>query len=176
MSTPALIAALGDRHPRVSAAAWIAPGAVIVGAVTIGERSSVYYSSVLRGDCHRITIGARTNLQDGVVVHVDDDFPTIVGDDVSVGHRAVLHGCHIGDGALVGMSATVMTGAVVGAGAMIAAGALVPPSKVIPPGVLAAGVPAKVVRDLTPDEKSHLVHNAAHYLELTNQHRAAVGP
>ena len=173
MTSTHLRTALGDRQPRISQTAWIAPGAVVVGAVSIGEDSSVFYTSVLRGDCHEITIGARTNVQDGVVIHVDDEHPTVVGEDVSIGHRAVLHGCTIGDGALVGMSATVMSGAVVGAGAMVAAGALVTPGKTIPPGTLAAGVPAKVVRDLTESEKAHLVHNAAHYLELAADHRRA---
>ncbi|TGO04201.1 gamma carbonic anhydrase family protein [Serinibacter arcticus] len=175
MSTPPLLLPLGDREPRVSPTAWLAPGTVLAGDVTIGAGSSLWYGAVLRGDCSRIVIGERTNLQDGVVVHVDDVSPTIVGDDVSVGHRAVLHGCEIGDGALVGMGATVMSGAVVGAGAMVAAGALVTPGKVVPPGVLAAGVPARVVRDLTDVERAHLVHNAAHYLELVADHRSALG-
>lgn len=171
---PTLVLALGERRPRIAGSAWVAPGAVVVGAVTIGPDSSVYYTCVLRGDCHEIVVGARSNLQDGVVVHVADEHPTIVGDDVSIGHGAVLHGCTIGDGALVGMSATVMSGAVVGAGAMVAAGALVTPGKVVPPGTLAAGVPAKVVRDLTDAEKDHLRHNAAHYLEITADHRRAL--
>ncbi|PWD51974.1 gamma carbonic anhydrase family protein [Serinibacter arcticus] len=178
MSTPSptapLVVALGDRRPRISATAWLAPGTVVAGAVTVGEHASVWYSAVLRGDCHEIVVGARTNLQDGVVVHVEDSSPTLIGDDVSVGHRAVLHGCSIGDGVLVGMSATVMSGAVIGAGSMVAAGALVTPGKVVPPGVLVAGVPAKVVRDLTDEEKAHLRHNAAHYLELTDDHRRAL--
>ncbi|MBN8883466.1 MAG: gamma carbonic anhydrase family protein, partial [Salana multivorans] len=100
------------------------------------------------------------------------EFPTVVGDDVSVGHAAVLHGCTIGDGCLIGMSSTVMSGAVVEPGAMVAAGALVTPGKVVPSGTLAAGVPARVVRDLTDAEKEHLRHNAAHYLELAAAHRA----
>lgn len=174
MSTPPLVLALGDRRPRIAPTAWLAPGTVVTGDVAIGADSSLWYGAVLRGDCSRIVIGESTNLQDGVVVHVDDASPTVVGDDVSVGHRAVLHGCEIGDGALVGMGATVMSGAVVGAGAMVAAGALVTPGKVVPPGVLAAGVPAKVVRDLTDAEKAHLVHNAAHYLELAADHEAAL--
>ncbi len=175
MSTPPLVLDLGDRRPRVAPTAWLAPGTVVAGDVTVGAGSSLWYGAVLRGDCARIVIGERSNLQDGVVVHVDDASPTIVGDDVSVGHRAVLHGCEIGDGALVGMGATVMSGAVVGAGAMVAAGALVTPGTVVPPGVLAAGVPARVVRDLTDDEGTHLAHNAAHYLELTADHRSALG-
>ncbi|PFG20481.1 gamma carbonic anhydrase family protein [Serinibacter salmoneus] len=164
---------LTDRRVHVDPSAWVAPGAVLAGAVHIGARSSVFYGVVLRGDCESITIGERSNLQDGVVVHVDDDYPTVVGDDVSVGHRAVLHGCTIGDGCLIGMSSTVMSGAVVEPGAMVAAGALVTPGKVIPSGTLAAGVPAKVVRDLTEAEKAHLAHNAAHYLEIAEEHRAA---
>nr|WP_284252495.1 gamma carbonic anhydrase family protein [Litorihabitans aurantiacus] len=170
-----MVLALDDASPSLDPTAWLAPGAVVAGAVTLGPDASLWYGTVLRGDCAPITVGARTNLQDGVVVHVDDDHPTVVGEDVSVGHRAVLHGCEIGDCALVGMSATVMSGAVVGAGAMIAAGALVTPGTVIPPGVLAAGVPARVVRDLTDAERAHLVRNAAHYLDLAAQHRRALG-
>ena len=134
----------------------------------VGDARLVHHD--VRGQ-HRHTAGDRPGVQ---VVHVDDASPTSVGADVSVGHRAVLHGCEIGDGALVGMGATVMSGAVIGAGAMVAAGALVTPGKVVPPGVLAAGVPARVVRDLTAAERAHRVHNAAHYLELAADHRAAL--
>ena len=158
--------------PWIAPSAWLAPGAVVVGDVRIGADSAVFYRAVLRADCASITIGERSNLQDGVVVHVDDEFPTVVGDDVSVGHAAVLHGCTIGDGCLIGMSSTVMSGAVVEPGAMVAAGALVTPGKVVPSGTLAAGVPARVVRDLTDAEKEHLRHNAEHYLELAAAHRA----
>ena len=98
MSIPPLVLDLGERRPRVAPTAWLAPGTVVAGDVTIGAGSSLWYGAVLRGDCARIVIGERSNLQDGVVVHVDDASPTIVGDDVSVGHRAVLHGCEIGDG------------------------------------------------------------------------------
>lgn len=169
-----LILPVGDARPRIATTAWVAPGAVVVGAVTLGEQSSVFYGAVLRGDCHEIVVGARTNIQDGVVVHVDDDAPTRVGDDVSVGHSAVLHGCEIGDGCLIGMSATVMSGAVIGAGTLVAAGALVTPGKAFGSGLLVAGVPARPVRPLTDAEKEHLRHNAAHYLELAAQHREAV--
>ncbi|WP_454295855.1 gamma carbonic anhydrase family protein [Salana multivorans] len=162
----------GQATPHIAPSAWLAPGAVVVGDVAIGADSAIFYNTVLRGDCSLITIGERSNLQDGVVVHVDDDFPTIVGDDVSVGHAAVLHGCTIGDGCLIGMSSTVMSGAVVEPGAMVAAGALVTPGKTVPSGTLVAGVPARVVRELTDAEKEHLRHNAAHYLELAAAHRA----
>ncbi|HCX84506.1 MAG TPA: gamma carbonic anhydrase family protein [Micrococcales bacterium] len=170
-----LVLAVGDSRPRISPLAWIAPGAVVAGAVTIGASSSVFYNAVLRGDIASITIGERTNLQDGVVVHVDQAFPTVVGHGVSVGHAAVLHGCTIGDGCLVGMSATVMSGAVIGPGTMVAAGALVTPGKSFPSHVLVAGAPARVVRDLTPDERAHLQHNAAQYVEIAAAHRAALG-
>lgn len=175
MTQRALVRPFAGTRPQVADSAWLAPGVVVVGNVTIGADSAIFYGAVLRGDCAAITIGERTNLQDGVVVHVDDDDETVVGDDVSVGHAAVLHGCTIGDGCLIGMGATVMSGAVVESGAMVAAGALVTPGRVVPSGWLAAGVPARVVRELTDDEKQHLRHNAAHYLELAAAHRAEDG-
>lgn len=173
MTTSPTIRPFGQAAPEIDPSVWLAPGAVVVGDVAIGADSAVFYNAVLRGDCAAITIGQRTNLQDSVVVHVDDAFPTVVGNDVSVGHAAVLHGCTIGDGCLIGMSSTVMSGAVVEPGAMVAAGALVTPGKVVPSGMLAAGVPAKIIRELTEAEKAHLRHNAAHYLDLAATHRAA---
>lgn len=169
-----VVHSVGDRHPRIAATAWVAPGAVVVGDVTLGPHASIFYNAVLRGDSDEIVIGARTNLQDGVVVHVDGGVPVHVGDDVSVGHRAVIHGATVEDGCLIGMSATVMNGAVIGAGSMVAAGALVTPGKRFPSGVLIAGVPAKEVRPLRADEVEHLAANAAHYLDLAQMHREAM--
>lgn len=168
-----LVHSIGDRHPRIAATAWVAPGAVVVGDVQLGPGAAVFYGAVLRADSNTIVIGARTNLQDGVVVHVDADAPVSVGEDVSVGHRAVLHGCTVEDGCLIGMSATVMNGAVIGAGSMVAAGALVTPGKIFGPGVLIAGVPAKELRPLRPEEREHLAWNAEHYQELASLHRDA---
>jgi carbonic anhydrase/acetyltransferase-like protein (isoleucine patch superfamily) len=131
---------------------------------------------VLRGDTTTIVVGERSNLQDGVIVHADPGFPATVGDDVSVGHAAVLHGCTIEDGCLIGMGAVVLNGAVVGRGAMVAAGAVVLEGTRIPPGSLVAGVPGKVRRELTAAERDGLAQNAARYVERAEQHREALAP
>lgn len=162
-------------RPTVDATAWIAPTATVIGAVTIGARTGVFYGAVLRGDTSRIVIGAGSNLQDAVVVHADPDFPATVGNGVSVGHSAVLHGCTIEDNCLIGMGAIVLNGAVVGAGSMIAAGAVVLEGASIPAGSLVAGVPGKVRRSLTPEEHQGLLHNAAHYVDLSAAHAEALG-
>lgn len=151
--------------------AFIAPGAVIVGDVAIGAESSVWFGAVLRGDLEPIRIGAGSNIQDLSVMHTDAGFPTIVGDRVTVGHRAIIHGAVIDDGCLIGMGSIVLTGARVGAGALVAAGAVVREGFEVPPGMLAAGVPARIVRDLDPDEKARLVHGASSYIETARQYR-----
>ena len=171
--TAPLVLTLGAKRPSLAPTAWVAPGAAVIGDVRLEEGVSVYYQSALRGDIEYIEIGARTNLQDSVVVHTDHGMPTIVGEGVSVGHAAVLHGCTIGNGCLIGMGATVMSGAVIGARSMVAAGALVTPRKVFGEGVLIAGAPARVLRDLRADELEHLAANAELYLRLTAEHRAA---
>jgi carbonic anhydrase/acetyltransferase-like protein (isoleucine patch superfamily) len=160
--------------PRVADTAFVAPGAVLVGNVTLADRASVWYNSVLRAEHERISIGAASNLQDNVSCHVDRGFPLTVGAGVSVGHGAVLHGCTIEDDVLVGMAATVMNGAVIGAGSLVAAGALVLEGTVVPPGSLVAGVPAKVRRELTDDEIAGIRHNAQNYLGHAALHQAAL--
>ena len=162
----------GGSIPSVDPAAWVAPNATLIGAVTIGARTGVFYGAVVRGDTSTIVIGANSNLQDGVVVHADDGFPATVGDGVSVGHAAVLHGCTVGDDCLIGMGAIVLNGAVIGRGSMVAAGAVVLEGAQIPPGSLVAGVPAKVRRELTPAERDGVVQNAAGYVDVTAKHRA----
>jgi carbonic anhydrase/acetyltransferase-like protein (isoleucine patch superfamily) len=159
----------------VAPGAWVAPGAVLVGAVTLAADASVWYSTVVRADTATITVGARTNLQDGVFVHADPGFPVTVGDGVSVGHRAVLHGCVIGDDVLVGMGAVVLNGARIGSGTLIAAGAVVLEGADVPPGSLVAGLPAKVRRPLSEDELAAVRRNAATYCALARRHAAAVG-
>ena len=156
--------------PSVDAAAWIAPTATLIGAVTISAGASVFYGAVVRADTASIHIGAGSNLQDGVIVHADADFPATVGAGVSVGHRAVLHGCTVQDDCLVGMGAMVLNGAVVGAGSMIAAGAVVLEGTQVPPGSLVAGVPGKVRRELTDDERASIVRNSAQYVALAQVH------
>ncbi len=159
-----VIVAYDGKAPRVAASAFLAPGSVITGDVEIGEDSSVWFQTVIRGDVNFVRIGARTNVQDHSVVHVTSRTnPTVIGDDVTIGHRAVLHGCTVKDRCLVGIGAIVLDGAVVGPDAMIGAGALVPPRMVVPPGTLVLGAPAKVKRDLTPEEIAFFRTSAANY-------------
>lgn len=158
------------KTPNIAASAFIAPNATLIGDVTISEDASVFYGAVLRADRDQIVLGSGSNLQDGVLVHGDPGKPTIVGDRVSVGHGAVLHGCTIEDDCLIGMRATVLNGAVVGKGSLVAAGAVVLEGEIIPPGSLVAGVPAKVRRALLQEEQEHILRNAETYRMLAKQH------
>lgn len=169
----ATIIPFASNTPAVDESAWLAPNSTLIGAVTIGANSSVFYGSVLRADVDSITIGEGSNIQDNVTVHCDGGKPTSVGDRVSVGHSAVLHGCTVEDDCLIGMSATVLNNAVIGAGSLVAAGAVVLEGTIVPPGSLVAGVPAKVRRELTDDERAGVIGNASHYVELSRQHAAA---
>ena len=168
--TTELIRTFNGNTPHIDNTAWVAPNATLIGRVTLGPESSVFYGAVLRGDVDSITLGARSNLQDNVTVHCDAGVPTSVGAGVSVGHAAVLHGCTIEDDCLIGMSATVLNGAVIGAGSLVAAGAVVLEGTIIPPRSLVAGVPAKVRRALTDEELAKVRGNAAHYVELSREH------
>ncbi len=167
----ALIVQFAQNTPRVPPSAWVAPNATLVGSVTLGERASVFFGAVLRGDLDSITIGEDTNLQDNVTMHVDRGVPAVIGARVSVGHGAVLHGCVIEDDCLIGMSATVLNRAVIGAGSLVAAGSVVLEGSVIPPRSLVAGVPAKVRREITDEEFAKIQQNAQSYLELSAAHR-----
>ena len=160
----------GSPAPDVAAAALVAAGARIVGRVSLGAGSSVWFNAVLRAEAADIAIGAGSNLQDNVSCHVDDGFPLTVGTGVSVGHGAVLHGCTIEDDCIVGMSATVMNGAVVGRESLLAGGTVVLEGQVVPPRSLVAGVPGKVRRELTDEEVAGLRANAAHYVENARRH------
>lgn len=164
---------MGEFAPEVDDSAWIAPNATVIGRVQLAAEVSVWYSAVVRADLEAISIGARTNIQDGCVLHADPGFPLTVGTGVSVGHNAILHGCTIGDDVLVGMGATVLNGAVIGAGCLIAANALIPEGAHIPPGSLVAGVPGKVRRELSAAEQDGLRLGAAVYLHNTVDHRDA---
>jgi carbonic anhydrase/acetyltransferase-like protein (isoleucine patch superfamily) len=160
------------KTPRLAPSAFVADGAVVVGDVEIGDDSSVWFQSVVRGDVNLIRIGARTNVQDHSVVHVSSGtHPTFVGDDVTVGHRVVLHGCTVKDRCLVGIGAIVLDGAVIGPDAMVGAGALVPPGMVVPPGVLVLGSPARVKRDLTAEEIASVRESAARYARYAARYR-----
>ena len=172
--TGTVIALDPERSPNIDTTAWLAPGAVVVGAVSLGPGSSVWYNAVLRGDSNSITVGRDSNFQDGVAVHTEAAHGAVVGDRVSVGHNAVVHAATIEDDCLIGMNATVLSGAVVGTGSLIAAGALVPQGRIIPPNSLVAGVPARVVRELTDAERESVQQNAEIYIGHTAAHRAAV--
>ncbi|MCW4384867.1 gamma carbonic anhydrase family protein [Salinibacterium sp. SYSU T00001] len=174
MTPSPLIVTIEGNSPVVAETAWVAPNATLVGRVTLHEQSSVYYGTVLRADVDSITVGARSNLQDNVTVHCDAGVPATIGEGVSVGHAAMLHGCTIEDECLIGMSATVLNGAVIGAGSLVAAGAVVLEGTVIPPGSLVAGVPAKVRRALTEEERAGLRENGVRYLGYTDLHREAL--
>ena len=168
--------ALGPANPAISDTAWIAPGATVIGDVSLEDEAGVWYGAVLRGDNASIAIGARSNIQDLTVCHVDADFPLAVGEEVTVGHRAILHGCTVEDGALIGMGACVMNGAVIGAESLVGAGALVTEGTVVPPRSLVLGAPAKVVRSLDEAAVARLRASAAHYVEQAARHRAGLAP
>ncbi|MFE4551493.1 gamma carbonic anhydrase family protein [Streptomyces sp. NPDC056785] len=174
MTQQALIMGIGGKDPRVDPEAFTAPTAVVIGDVTLRAGAGVWYGAVLRADCGPIVIGADSNIQDNCTLHVDPGFPVTVGERVSVGHNAVLHGATVEDDCLIGMGATVLNGAVIGAGSLVAAQALVPQGMRVPPGSLVAGVPAKVKRPLTEEEREGLTLNGTFYVELAKAHRDAV--
>ncbi len=155
---------------RFDPTAWIAPGAVVTGDVRLGARSSLWFHTVLRGDTAPITVGDDSNVQDLSVVHVDEGFPAVIGARVTVGHRAIVHGCTIADDCLIGMGAIVLTGARIGAGSLIAAGALVREGQEIPPGSLAVGAPARVVGPVADAHREAIVRGAHHYVELSRSY------
>jgi carbonic anhydrase/acetyltransferase-like protein (isoleucine patch superfamily) len=166
--------ALAEKSPQVAEGAWVAPTAVLVGSVVIGEGASIWYGAVLRADNEPITIGARSNVQDNAVFHVDKGKPVVLGEGVSVGHGAVIHGATVEDHVLVGMGATIMNGAVIGTETLVAAGALVTEGMVVPPRSLVAGVPAKVRRELTDAEVQKLHTNAEIYEGHRELHRRGI--
>ena len=152
--------------PRLHPEAWLADDATVVGDVLVERRASIWYGAVLRGDECSIRLGEGSNLQDQAVIHGDPSFPVCIGRDVTVGHRALLHGCTVEDGCLIGMGAILLNGCVIGAGSLVAAGALVTQNIVIPPGSLVMGVPAKVIRPLTEEEAASLPRTAQTYQDL----------
>lgn len=161
--------------PRVSPDAFVAPGAVVVGDVSLAEGASVWFCAVLRADIAPIKVGRYSNVQDGSVVHVEDGNPAVIGDHVTIGHSAVIHGATIEDDVLIGMNATVLTGATVGKGSVVGAGALVTENAVIPPNSLALGIPARVVRDLGPESAERNHRHAEGYAALAREHQELSG-
>jgi carbonic anhydrase/acetyltransferase-like protein (isoleucine patch superfamily) len=156
---------LGDRTPRIAQSAYVAEGATIIGDVTLGERASVWPGAVIRGDNEEIRIGDDANVQDGAVLHADPGFPLVLGDGVSVGHQAMVHGCTIGEYSLVGIHAVVLNGAVIGKCCLVGAGALIPEGREFPERSLILGMPAKAVRPLTEAEVARLHSIARGYVE-----------
>ncbi len=170
-----MIIELPDREgPDIDDGAWVAPSATVVGAVRLHEGANVWYGAVLRGDEDEIVIGVRSNVQDNCVMHTDPGHPVVVGADVTIGHGAIVHGATVEDGVLVGMGSTLLNGAVVGAGSIVAAGALVSEGVVIPPNSLVVGVPGKVRRETTEDERAHIAASAPGYVARADRHRGAV--
>lgn len=161
-----------EHSPRVHSSVFIAEGAKVIGQVSIGAESSIWFNAVLRGDINSIAIGERTNIQDACILHVTHDSPVIVGSDVTVGHRAIIHGCTIGDSCLIGMGAIVLDGARVGKQSLIGAGAVVLQEFIVPEGSLVTGVPGRVVRQLTNGEKTQIQQSAANYVAYAERHRS----
>ena len=165
--------------PVIGDKTWVAPSADVIGNVTIGEDSSIWFGCVVRGDVHKIEIGSRTSIQDLSMVHVthykkedmSDGYPTIIGDDVTIGHKVMLHGCTIENGSLIGMSATILDGAVIGEGSIVGAHSLVTQGKKFPPRSMIMGSPAKLVRELTQEEADGLIAHAARYVNFKNEYR-----
>jgi carbonic anhydrase/acetyltransferase-like protein (isoleucine patch superfamily) len=164
----------GDKFPEVADLAWVAPGAHVIGDVHLAEQSSVWYGAVLRGDTEPIRVGARTNVQDGCILHADPGFPAIVGDDCVVGHNAIVHGCEVGDGCLIGMGATILNGAKIGEGSIVAAGALVPENKGFPPHSLIVGVPAKRAKEVSEEQTADIARGVRTYVERATSHRQSL--
>ncbi|MGD8430235.1 MAG: gamma carbonic anhydrase family protein [Ectothiorhodospiraceae bacterium] len=165
------------KEPRLAATAWVDDTALVLGDVELAEDVSIWPMTVLRGDVHYIRVGARSNIQDGSVVHVAHDgpycpggIPTIIGEDVTVGHKAIVHACTVGNRVLVGMGAVIMDGAEVGDDVIVGANALVPPGKTLAPGFLYVGSPVKAARELTDEEREQLVYSARHYVKVKQSH------
>ena len=163
---------LGALAPRVAASAWIAESAVVAGDVELGEQCSVWFHATLRGDTERLVIGARSNVQDGAVLHADAGSPLVIGEGVTVGHQVMLHGCTVGDGSLIGIQAVVLNGARIGRHCLVAAGSVVTEGKEFPDGSMIMGAPARVVRELTPQQIEGLKRSAQHYVENGARYRA----
>lgn len=168
------IYSLDGKEPKISPSAWVAETATVVGNIALLEDVGVWFGAVLRGDNELISIGNRSNIQDNCVLHTDIGFPLTVGEDCTIGHSAILHGCTIGDASLVGMGATVLNGAVIGSNCIIGANALVPEGKTIPDNSLVVGSPGKVVRELPEDTAEFLKASALHYVKNAARFRSGL--
>lgn len=171
-----MIHRLNGRDPDAARSLFVAWNAEVCGEVTLSEESSVWYSATVRGDIAPVSIGRGSNIQDNAVIHVDSDAPTRIGDQVTVGHGAIVHGATIGDRCIIGMGAIILSGAVIGADSMVGAGTLVTEGKSFPPGSLIIGSPGRVVRALAPEEVDRLGLNADHYIKAAREAREQHGP
>jgi carbonic anhydrase/acetyltransferase-like protein (isoleucine patch superfamily) len=167
---------LGGISPTMAPSAYVAPNASVIGKAALADHSSVWFGAILRGDNELISIGSNSNVQDGTVMHTDMGFPLTLGAQVSVGHQAMLHGCTVGDGSLIGIQAVVMNAAVVGKGCLVGAGAVLTERKVFADGTLILGAPAKVVRDLTDEERANLLKIAENYAARATYYRSHLRP
>ncbi|MEM6615623.1 MAG: gamma carbonic anhydrase family protein [Pseudomonadota bacterium] len=167
---------LDETIPSIDSTAWTAHDAIVLGNVSLLKETSVWFGAVLRGDNEPITIGDRSNVQDLTVIHTDPGFPVHVGADCTIGHRAILHGCTIGEGSLVGMGAIILNGVSVGSGCLIGAGALITEGKTIPDNSLVIGSPGKVVRTVSAEEREGLIHSAARYVANAARFRSSLKP
>ena len=167
---------LGDVSPTIAMSAYVAPSASIIGNAVLADHSSVWFGATLRGDNDTISIGVNSNVQDGAVLHTDPGLPLVVGANVSVGHQAMLHGCTVGEGSLIGIQAVVLNAAVIGRGCLVGAGAGIPERKVFAAGSLILGAPAKVVRELTAQERGNLLEVAAIYAARAAYYRSHLQP
>jgi len=164
---------LDGKRPQVGRGVFLAETCAVIGDVVIGDDSSIWYATVVRGDVMPIRIGARSNIQDGTIVHVTSGkFGTTIGDDVTIGHGAIVHACTVEDFCLIGMGSTILDGARIGRGSLVGAGALVTPGTVIPPGSLVLGAPARVKRPVNEQEREQITYGAAHYVELARRYLA----
>ncbi len=166
---------LGDDAPVIDPAAWVAPTASVIGRARLGPDASVWYTTVVRADQERIDIGAGSNVQDGSVLHADPGRPVTIGERVTIGHRAIVHGATVDDDVLIGMGAVVLNGARIGSGSIVGAGAVVSENTEVPPGSLVLGVPGRVRGELGDGDRRRIVANAEHYVALAARHRSAEG-
>ncbi|MGE0396897.1 MAG: gamma carbonic anhydrase family protein [Kofleriaceae bacterium] len=170
---PATVRGYGGIHPTIGEGVFLAETCAVIGDVVIGEQSSIWYSSVVRGDVMPIRIGARTSIQDNTVIHVTSErFGTTIGDDCTIGHSAIIHACVVEDACLIGMGAILLDGCRIGRGSLVGAGALVTPGTVIPPNSLVVGSPARVKREVNDKEREQISYGASHYVELTRRYLA----
>ena len=159
------------KSPDIDKTSYISPSVDVIGDVSIGKDSSIWFGSVLRGDMHYIKIGSRTNIQDNSIIHVTTDlYPTIIGDEVTIGHNVIVHGCQIEDRCLIGMGSIIMDGVVIGSGSLIGAGALISPGTNIPPNSLVVGLPGKIVRSTTSKEQNEIIERAQHYIDFSKKY------